>query len=182
MGKLSLKRPTRSVAICLDGDLLAEYEELNRELVEERRAAVTDKRVNNPELRKLEKRHAELYEAQAENTAEFKLRALRRDEWDALKDQNPPRKDNEEDKQLGYNPDALVDAVMAADGVIESVTLAGELVDFTAKDWAELSKDMTEAQYFEFQKAVIELHSQNRAVPFSSAGYAKTQRSGEKSK
>ena len=178
MAKLEVKRPTRVVSLCLDGDLIAEYESLQVEITEARRAQVSDARLNSP-LPKLEKRHAELYAKQQEETVEFKLRALPRSVWEELKVKHPARDDNELDEHYGFNTSTLFDEAMATKGTIDEVTQGGETVEFSAEDWAGIAEDLTDGQFGDFAKALVELNAGRQRVPFSSAGYEMTQDSGE---
>lgn len=181
MAKFELKRPTRLVSVCLDGDLTAEYESLQAQLTDARRARLADGRVNSP-VAGLEKKQAELYAAQQEQTVTFQLRGLPRHEWDALKTANPARKDNDLDEQFGFNHSVLFDAVMESDGTIVEVTQAGEVVEFSKADWTELAPSLTDGQWGDFVSALAELNAGKQSVPFSLAGYKKMQASAEKSK
>lgn len=179
--KFELKRPTRLVSVCLDGDLTSEYEAVNAKLVEARRAHIADSRMNSP-VSALEKRHAELYAAQQENTVVFKLRGLPRHVWDRLKTEHPPRKDNELDEQYGFNTSELFEAAMQSEGTIVEVTQGDEVVEFSLEDWQELSPNLTDGQWGDFVGALAELNAGKQLVPFSPAGYKKIQASAAKSK
>lgn len=181
MAKLTIKRPERLVKVCLDGTLVAEYEAVQAELVDARRAHIADKRINGP-VPALEKKVAELYKAQEDSTATFKLRGLPRHVWDELKNANPVRKGNDLDEQFGYNVEATLDAAMSADGTIVEVTQGGAVVEFSAKDWVEISPELTDGQWGDFQVALTELNGGRQQVPFSQSGYRLMQDSAAKSK
>lgn len=179
--KFEFKRPTRLVRVCTDGELVSEYEAVQAELDEKRRAAIVDRRLNPP-VKELEIRSAELYKAQEDSTIVFKLSALPRKTWDELKTKNPPRDDNESDENLGYNVDTCLDAAMGTEGTILEVTQDGEPIEFTTEDWKVLSPELTDGQWTEFQLALSGLNGGRPKVPFSQSGYKLMQDSAEKSK
>ena len=178
---LEIKRPERLVEICLDGTLVAEYEALEAELEDARRNALSDRRMNSP-VNKLEERKAELYKAQEEDTIVFKIRALPRGKWSEVIDENPPRKGNVADENLGYDIDAGTNAVMATEGTIVEVTKLGEPIEFTADDWARISPDLSDGQWQEFQNAVMSANVSKPRVPFSQSGFKLMQDSAKNSK
>lgn len=179
--KFEIKRPTRTVSVCLDGDLTAEYEKVLAELQEARRAKIADARLNSP-INRLEKRQGELYAEQEESTLVFTLRGLPRHVWDQLKTDNPPRKDNDLDEQYGFDSEKLFDAAMKAEGSVVEVTQGGKVVEFTPENWDEISGDLTDGQWGDFVEALSLLNSGKQFVPFSPAGYKKIQASAAKSK
>lgn len=175
---LEIKRPERLVKICLDGTLVAEYEAVEAELQEARRAAIADKRLNSP-VTKLEKRKAELYKAQEDSSVTFKLRALPRAVWADLKAAHPPRKGRETDENLGYDVDTCLNAAMGAKGTIVEVIQNGEPIEFSAADWDALSPDLSDGQWGEFQLALSSLNGGRPQVPFSPSGFKLMQGSDE---
>lgn len=178
---LTVKRPERLVKVCLDGSLVAEYEAVEAELAEARRKSVNDRRVNNP-FADLERRKAELFLAQEAESVTFRIQALPRAVWSELRSDNPPRKDNDLDEHFGFNTDSLFDAAMQADGAIVEVTKNGEPVEFSGKDWPELSASLTAGQFGAFQVAIKDLNGGSNEVPFSPVGYKMIQDSAAKSK
>ncbi|MBF6672446.1 hypothetical protein [Glutamicibacter sp. FBE19] len=180
--KFEVKRPTRLVSVCLNGDLTAEFETVKDKLTEALRAAKADQRLNGSPVRALEERHADLYAAQQEQTIVFKLRGLPRHKWDELKTAHPARNGHEVDEQYGFNTSTLFESVMLAEGTIDEVTQLDEPVEFTAEDWAEIASELTDGQWGDFAQALVELNAGRQLVPFSSAGYKKIQASAAKSK
>lgn len=178
---LTVKRPERLVKVCLDGSLVAKYEAVQDQLEAERRKSSNDRRMNNP-LAELERRKAELFLAQEAESVTFRIQALPRAVWSELKIDNPPRKDNDLDDHYGFNTDSLFDAAMQAEGAIVEVTKNGEPVEFTGKDWPELSASLTAGQFGAFQVAIKDLNGGSNEVPFSPVGYKMIQDSGAKSK
>lgn len=180
---LTVKRPEQIVSLCLDGALVAEAEKLELEIEEAGKKLTADRRITsvNPVI-ELNKKLAEVYEKQKANTAVFKLRGLRRAQWDELKTANPARKDSRVDDQYGYNVDAIIDAAMSTEGTIVEVTENGEAAEFTHRDWEAFAADLTRGQWAEFQLPIIELNGALPSVPFSHAAYKTTQGSAAKSK
>ena len=179
--KFEIKRPTRTVSLCLDGDLTAEYELAKAKLAAEQAASKGDTRLNSP-ASQWEKKHAELFAAQQEQTLVFTLRGLPRHVWDALKNDHPAREGEELDEQFGFDTSKVFDQAMLADGTIASVEQGGEPVEFTVEDWSSIADDLTDGQWGDFASALIELNAGRQSVPFSPAGYKKIQASAAKSK
>ena len=93
----SSRRPERTVPICLRGDLVAEFEELDRQLADEaaKADAVTDRRLNSNPLagaQRIAEAMAALREQMAAATVPFRLRALSPKRWAELRIEHPPRK------------------------------------------------------------------------------------------
>lgn len=179
--KFEIKRPTRTVSVCLDGDLTAEYELTKAKLADEQKASKSDARLNSP-ASQWEKKHAELFAAQQEQTLVFTLRGLPRHVWDELKTEHPVRKGNDLDEQFGFDTSEVFEKAMITDGTIDAVSQGGEPVEFTIKDWASISNDLTDGQWGDFVTALTALNEGSQAVPFSPAGYKKMQASAAKSK
>lgn len=180
--KFEVKRPTRLVSVCLNGDLTAQFETVKEKLTEALRAAKADQRLNGSPVRALEAEHAELYAAQQEQTIVFKLRGLPRHKWEELKTDHPARDGNDLDEQYGFNTSTLFEAVMQTEGTIDEVTQLDEPVEFTAGDWSDIAPELTDGQWGDFAQALVELNAGRQLVPFSSAGYKKIQASVAKSK
>lgn len=184
---LKVNRPEKLVEVCLNGALVAEYEAVEAELKAKRQERVVDKRMNDPIL-ELEKKKAELWGAQREDTVVFRLRGLPRATWSKLKLDNPPRKDDEVDQHYGFNIDAIFDKAMGYEdedpsrNAIVSVTKNGEPVEFKPTDWADFAADLTDAQYNEFCVALNSLNGGRLEVPFSPTGYKMIQDSDANSK
>ncbi|WP_413455998.1 hypothetical protein ACLQ8T_05820 [Glutamicibacter sp. FR1] len=180
--KFELKRPERRVEICLDGSLVSEYEAVQAELEDARRNAISDRRLNNDAVNKLEIRSAELYKAQEESTLVFTLRALPRATWAGIKEANPPRDDNNVDESLGYNVNEVVAKAMLTEGTIARVEQQGEPVEFTTEDWAGIVDDLSDGQWQEVQTAVASANGGRPQVPFSQSGFKLMQDSAKNSK
>ena len=177
---LKVKRPERTVRVCLDGALVAEYEAVEAELEDVRNRKLVDARLNDP-VAALERRLGELWEKQQAETVVFRLRALSRHAWDDLKSDHKPRADHKLDEHYGFNTGTIFDAALASDGVIVEVTKNGKKVPFKAEDWGGFSEDLTAGQFADFQVAGNELNGGQSEVPFSYAGYKRIHDSGENS-
>lgn len=180
--KFEVKRPERRVEICLDGSLVAEYERVQAELETARRNAISDRRINNDPVKKLEIRSAELYKAQEDSTLVLTIRALPRATWSAIKEANPPRDDHNVDESLGYNVDSAVANAMLTNGAIALAEQQGEPVEFTAEDWAGIVDDLSDGQWQEVQTAVASANGGRPQVPFSQSGFKLMQDSAKNSK
>lgn len=180
--KFEVKRVERRVEICLDGSLVSEYEAVQAELEDARRNAISDGRLNNDSVKKLEIRSAELYKAQEESTLVFTLRALPRAKWAEIKESNPPRDGNNVDESLGYNADTAIAKALMTDGTIARVEQLGEPIEFTTEDWAGIVDDLSDGQWQEVQTAVANANGGRPQVPFSQSGFKLMQDSAKNSK
>lgn len=119
----SSRRPERTVPICLRGDLVAEFEELDRQLAEEtakaKTIADTDRRLNsNPyaAAQRVAEAMAVLREQMAAATVAFRLRALPPARWAALRNEHPPRKGEDgktlESDSVGINIDTFFEPLI----------------------------------------------------------------------
>lgn len=107
-------RATKSVSICLAGDLVAEYEELTAELERITMAAPTTDRLSggvksDPQAVKVAKRIQELEAEMAESTVAFRFRALPAKQWSDLIAKHPDPK-----KERLVNQETFVPAAIAA--------------------------------------------------------------------
>lgn len=119
--------------ICLRPDLAGVLEELNEELkdaqlnpksTEKRRADGTTAR-----SRKLAQDILDIQAQMDETAVEFRFRALPRDKFRALCDDNPPRRGNQYDAAVGYDSEAVEDELVRR-SLIEPV--------FDDESWAQL--------------------------------------------
>lgn len=202
---LTVKRPERTVVVCLDGSLTAQWEGIRRQVEEKlEQGKLLAQRIKrqqddsgpnrkSPDQKKLEALDKEVAElsrdaerisvAAADANVTFTLRALPRHAWDALVAEHPARPEADD----GTSPDRgfpfhIHDAVAAAlrqDGCISSVTHAdGTEEPFAAADWPAFEEQLTAAQFTDFQEAVISLNVGANDVPFFRAS-APTRSSGK---
>lgn len=111
------KLPERSVPICLRGDLVAEHEELERQLGDVNRRAA-DSLAGNGAGELIDQLEA-LQEQMRAATVTFRLRALPKPRWRALLAEHPPRHDDDdkplpEDAAVGVNLETFWDAIVRA--------------------------------------------------------------------
>lgn len=130
--------PTRSVRLCLRGDLMGDLEESRRAL-----AALgpsTSLAPGEDEAALKARIDALAAEVEAASVT-FTLRGLKATEWAALVAECPPRDAEPGDRVLGYNPLTLFDALVAR-CVVEPVMTqeqASRLMDsISAGQWDEL--------------------------------------------
>ncbi|MDG4792016.1 hypothetical protein O7626_40080 [Micromonospora sp. WMMD1102] len=160
--------PTRTVDICLETDLQAEYEALHEEL---RQAVVResgDRRLNpGGESKRIAEQIEALQQQMAEYVIRFRLQALGSRGWDKLSKAHPPREGEKDDAALGYNPDTFFDAAIRACTVDPS--------DLDDDDWTALLGDddvdgkLTAKQYNDLHDAVLALNVRKISVPNSFA-------------
>lgn len=167
------KLPEKTVPICMAGDLVAEFEEIDRQLI----AAM--KRPSNslagsgtaPLRERLEQLQAEM----EENTYVFRLRALPRTtkpgddrpSWRALMDAHPPRQDAEGsldigDVQSGVNRETFFEPFLRA-SIVDPV--------MTDEEFAENIEggNLTDRQYDQLVKVAWDLNQGTVDIPFSRA-------------
>lgn len=118
----SSKRAERTVPICLRGDLVAQFEELDRQLAAEvaKVEALDDRRLNSaPKVapgQQIAEAMAALREQMSESTIAFRLRALPPARWAALRTEHPPRKGEDgkvlDSDVIGVNADTFFEPLI----------------------------------------------------------------------
>jgi hypothetical protein len=169
------KLPRLTVPICLRGDLVAEIERLDRELVAASSSPSTGME-DGARLRELAERIEDLRTEMREdgNNHDFVLQALPGRDYRALKAQHPPRLDDEGDvvagdRLLGANIDTL------AEPLLRACCVDPELDDAT---WRSLEPVLTDGQYDQLVNAALLVNQGKVTVPFSRAA-SKVMRSTE---
>lgn len=177
--KLSIKRPEKTVDLCLDGSLRAEWERATSELERINKENVGDARLNSP-ARAVAERIVALEEGMKASLVTFTIRGMRRADWEHLTSTNPPREGDDNDKKLyGFNLAAVM--ARAIPESIVAVYQGDEKLDFDPDvDWPPLADDMTDSQYDEFMVAVLQVNRGRSEVPFSFAA-SREMRSSEQS-
>lgn len=160
------KLPELTVPICLRGDLVAEIEQLDRELVNAG-SSPSSGMEDGARLRELAERIEALRDEMREddNNHTFVLRALPARDYRALKAQHPPRVDGEgdvvaEDRVLGANIDTLAEPLLRAccvDPVLDDAT------------WRSLEPVLSDGQYDQLANAALLVNQGAVTVPFSRA-------------
>jgi hypothetical protein len=165
----------RSVPVCMRADLVAQHEELDRQL----QKAVSEPRDSlaaGSAVSGLSEQIRELEAEMAENTIDFRIRALPRVKYRALREKHPPRKaaDDSVDQRdfwARFNTDTFWGPLLRA-SVVEPV--------LDDEDWAGLIGDdeqdgnLSEAQFVRLSLAAFNLNEQEVDVPFSAAALRPT--------
>lgn len=118
---------TRAVRLCLRGDLIAEREALERELLIARQGDLRENRI--PEATAVAERIAELEAETDAASVEFKIKAVTRTEWVALLKAHPP---TDEEREAGNDfGEGMAAAALAACSVDPEMSLeqAQQLLD-----------------------------------------------------
>lgn len=168
------KLPRRTVEICLAGDLVAEFEQLERQLAEAGRVPASDSLEDSSGLVAIAEQIEALREQMREATETFVVQALPRPRYRALKAEHPPRQDDEgeviaEDRFMDANLDTLMEPLFRA------CLVEPEMDDET---WAETVEWLSDRQYDDLMNAAIFVNKGGVSIPFSRAASAILQSSG----
>lgn len=143
-------RRNDSVTLCFDSDLDREYRELEVELEDAMRAeakAAADEGKSNRRVAEKPRSHvisqqmADLREQNADSFYEFKVQALPRPEWNALRAKHPPRDTHKDEDGGAFDSDTFPPAAVAAsliDPEPSEENLAWMTEYCTAGDWNRL--------------------------------------------
>jgi hypothetical protein len=155
--------PERIVPICFRGDLVAEFQQLEREL-EEAQSSKTDSLDSGAGalLERMEAIQAEM----RESTYDVRLRAMPHPDFMALTAKHPPRRNDDgsivdEDEGLRVNADTFWEPFIRASIIDPELPTAG--------DWDEFVAGITDHQYNELGVAALNLNRGAVSVPFSLA-------------
>lgn len=155
----SARLPERSVSICVRGDIVADIEELNRQLGE----AVSEGRANgrlsskSPAKRVAEKIEA-LQDEMRDATITLRLRARKRHEWREWELANPPRDNVPEDEKVGFDFDAWVE---------HGIKWCAIDHDLDDEDWENLLENAAPQDLLNAALVAYSLHGQGVSVPKS---------------
>lgn len=164
---LSIKRPERTVDLCLDASVQADWEQAERDLVEARQRP-SQSLVGNTDVTRLAEKIRGLEEAMRESVVHFRLRALPRSEWAAILARHPAG-DDEMDKRFGADRASFFEEVIPA-SIVGVTDNEGESVKFDpTKEWGDLADNMTDRQYSDFVDAALILNRGEVNTPFSPA-------------
>lgn len=167
------KRPERTIPLCLRGDLVAEYEDLQRRREEHADQPDADS-LDGGATVAIDADMRELRATMQASTVVFRMRALPRKRFREICDQHPPRKNddgtpNEADAALGVNlataPDPLIRACLVGPPLSED-----QLTQI-------LDDVLSDRQYDELFLTAWHVNRATVDVPFSSAASARTPRS-----
>ena len=131
--------------ICLRPDLIAEHDEAKERLAEAQ-VRVGPERLadgNTAESVELAEKVQALEVLIAESSVAFRFRGLSRDKFRVICDEHPPRPTNSYDLAVGYNTEALGDALVEA-SLIEPV--------FDDAAWAELVEVISIGEWNELRR------------------------------
>jgi hypothetical protein len=127
------KPSERSIAVCLRGDLVADHDEVSRELARAEKSAV-DSLAGNGSVELAEKIQA--LEAQMlENSLDFRIRGLPRAKFHALIAEHPPRRDPETKEIIDRDRFTMVNFDTFFDTLLKQCTVEPELDE---DDWLNL--------------------------------------------
>lgn len=163
--------PEATVDICLRGDLVAEWEQAEKQLRDAHNGSARTLAGGSVEEAELAKRVRELEEEMRGSTISVKLRAMRRPDWAKLVADHPPRKGNDGDKQLQINQETFYDALIAA-SIVEPALDAERTQRFLDA--------LSDAQFDKLAARAWILNRKDVDVPFSQIASRITETSGEK--
>lgn len=166
----SAKRPERTVVLCVRGDLQADWEDLDRQLIAARTQRVATLAGGTEEEVGLAVQIRALEKEMADNSIKFRLRALPRRRFLELMQEHPARENNERDKSVGMNTDTYFDALIG-ECLVEP--------DLDPSDLREFLDAVTSRQFEELQDAAWNLNRGDVSVPFSYTALRTTRSSDE---
>lgn len=135
-----------STELCLRPDLLDEWANLQDELSEIQAAGLESPRLASGESGKAKAKAAAILKLEDEIAAtsvRFVFRAMPAYEWRALCDNHPPRQTSELDRAVGYDRDAVLDAMVRhclIDPVFDEASWQRLLDVCNPSEWAELRR------------------------------------------
>lgn len=155
------KLPERSVELCLRGDLVAQFEALQRELERLGERPKQPMLTGDVEAREVAKRIEAVREQMRAHTVTFTMRAMSRRRWTEFVAGHEPRKGVESDQTAGFNTKTLYEAL------VRESTVDPQLTD---EEWAHLLDEvLSDAQFETLAGAAWELNRKDVSVPFSFA-------------
>lgn len=163
--------PERTVEICLNGDLVAEHEQAERDLEQAQRTATASLAGNGAGeiAERIEALEAEMHES----VEIFTLRALPqkkmpnsdRPTWGELLDRHPPRR-GDDGEIVDADKSLLINTATFYEDLIKVSTVSPEM---DAEDWEGLFGAISNAQYGELSMAAWLLNRGTVNIPFSLA-------------
>ncbi|MFC6080915.1 hypothetical protein [Sphaerisporangium aureirubrum] len=154
-----LKRPEKSVPLCLRADLQAEFDELERKLRAAQQAPDSDSLAGSGSVARQIAQDIEALRAKMrKHIVDIRLRALTRKEWSDLIKRHPPRKGHSDDVNVNGETFGIAALAECAQSPKMTEAQAGELVDA-----------MTHGQWETLYNAVLSLNAGSVDVPFSVA-------------
>ena len=167
------KLPERTVPICLRGDLVAEFEDLERQLNEALR--VPSNSAEGDGSGPIAERMEELREEMRQHTYQFRLRAMKRPRWHAFCAEHPPRK-GDDGEILPIDRVRLVNIETFFPALVRESVVDPTLDE---SEWALLLDEaLTDHQFGELAQAAWDLNREGVDVPFSPAAFRMTRDTG----
>lgn len=136
-----IKPPERAVPICMRGDLQADYEVLQQELVTALAGANEDRMGEDPAVSEVRARIVALAEEIKAATLVFRMRGIPQPAHLALEESHPAREGNARDKERGFNVEAVEQALIRASCVWP---------ELTPEQW-----DVLDASFTVWQKSML---------------------------
>ncbi|MFF0864158.1 hypothetical protein ACFYUV_20535 [Nonomuraea sp. NPDC003560] len=169
-----VKRPEKTVSICLAGDLQAEFEDLERDLqiARDQPADGTLAGGANPMATQIAQQIMELRERMREHTTVFKFRGLPRKEYSDLVAACPP---SDEEREKGADVDWELFPVQ----LVAACCVSHQM---TPEEAGLLADELTDAQWESLYVAAFAVNKRAVDVPFSFAASAILQTSRKSSK
>lgn len=139
--KAKVRRPEKSVTLCLAGDLQVDFERLERELAQARETVPSGTLAGgtNPEATRIAQEIQALQAEMREHTETFRFKGLTRREYSDLVTATPPT-----DEQREENPEADVDWDKFGVALISACCISHKMTEAEA---GELVDILTAAQY-----------------------------------
>lgn len=163
--------PETTVELCLRGDLVAQVDDLERQLRDLK--TNTSTMANLGAARKLAERIEEHRAAMVAASVVFTVRGLTRDAWTRLVAACPPRDGDATDRSLGYNQETFWPALLRASVITPALT---------GEQWDKLTGALSAGQYDQLVNACLQVSRRKVDVPFSFAASATLQSSDETSR
>lgn len=179
--------PECTVPICLRGDLVAEFEELERQLTESLRTPADS--LEGDGSGSIAERMEELRQQMLDETTPFRLRALPKPKWRKFVGSHPPRETEDgkidaRDQALGVNVDTFFDALIrrsVVDPALDEedwLDLIGGVRKLEDGTEEEVEGVLTSRQFDDLGNAAWGLNRREISIPFSPAASRMTRDSG----
>lgn len=157
------KLPEREFRVCVEPDLVAEYERLTK-VRDDAKAAGADS-MAGADTGEVDKQIADVQKQMTAATVVLRLRALGRRRWRELRDEHPPQKDADGNVLpsdiLGVNFESFFNALLR-ESIIEPA-LDAETLDLL------LDERLTDRQWMDLTDVAWNLNEARISVPFSPA-------------
>lgn len=136
------RRQTRSITVCLRGDLVDEYVAAGARILElNQQHAGRESLAGIPEVTDLTERMDVLKADMEANSSAIRLEALPPSVFSALMVAHPPREDRPDDQRMGVNQSTFFEAVLPLSAVDPKLTpeRAASLIDWmNQRQWSEM--------------------------------------------